>query len=224
VKRHKLVEICVALAFIGMLCTSINLQVIEANENIQVGNFVKYDVTIAPKLEDEVTPTWIQFEFIHLEGTNATIGATMHLSDGTEWDSITNIDLLSGSGTGLLIPPNAKIGDSVHIDGYGNVSIEGEKMLHYTGVNRTTVFTRYSNATDSLIQYWDKLTGIMLEQNSTKNESTLRWIIADTNLWQTQLNDISLHQNMYYIGIILVAVLSPVVYLKFRKKKPKRRR
>lgn len=207
-----------------MLSTSLGLQVIEANETIQIGNFVKYDVTITPTLEDEITPTWIRFEFIHLEGENATISAMMRLSDGTDWESVTNINMVSGSSTGLLIPPDVKIGDGFHIEGYGNVSIVGEQILHYTGINRTAVFTRYLNATDSISLYWDKRTGIMLEQNSTKNESTLRWNLVDTNLWQTQGTDNSLLQNSFYIGIILVATLLLIAYFRFRTKKPKRRR
>lgn len=207
-----------------MLCISLSLQGIEANETIQVGNFVKYDVTITPTLEDEITPTWIRFEFVHLEGENATISATMHLSDGTDWEYVTYINMVSGSGTGLLIPPDVLIGDYFHLEGYGDVSIVGEQMVCYTGVNRTAVFARYSNATDSISLYWDKRTGIMLEQNSAKYESTLRWNLVDTNLWQTQGTDNSLHRNTYYIGVILVATLLLIVCVRFRTKKPKRRR
>ena len=94
------VAICLVLVFSGMLCQSTNIKVIEANIIIEAGNFIKYEIMIIPILEGEVTPTWIKFEFINIDGTNATISSTMHFSDGHEWDSITTFDIASGSSTG----------------------------------------------------------------------------------------------------------------------------
>lgn len=222
--RQILVAICLALVFLGMLCQSTNVKVIEANSIIEAGDFIKYEVTITPILEGEVTPTGVNFEFINIEGTNATISSTIHFSDGDEWGSTTTFDIVFGSSMGFIIPSNSKIGDSIPIDGYGNISIEGETTSIHTGVNRTTVFARHSNSTDSLVYFWDKPTGIMLEQNSTKFESTMFWKIIDTNIWQTQLNDYSPYQNIIYIVIMLVAILSLVIYLRIRKKRPRRRR
>lgn len=222
--RQILVAICLTLIFSGLLCQNTNVKVIEANSIIEAGDFIKYELTITPILEEVVTPTGVNFEFINIEGTNATISSKIHLSDGDEWDSTTTFDIASGSSTGFIIPPNSKIGDSIPIDGYGNVSIEGETTSIHTGVNRTTVFTKYSNSTDSLVYFWDKPTGIMLEQNSTKFESTMFWKIIDTSIWQTQLNDHSSYQNIIYIVIMLVSILSLIIYLRKRKKRPRRRR
>lgn len=198
--------------------------VIEASSIIEAGSFVRYEVAITSILEGVVTPTGVNFEFIDIDGTNATISSTIYFSDGEQWDSTTTFDIESGSSTGFIIPSNSKIGDSIPIDGYGNISIEGETTSIYTGVNRTTVFTRYSNSTDSLVYFWDKPTGIMLEQNSTKFESTMFWKIIDTNIWQTQQNDYSPYQNIIYIVIMLVVILSLIIYLRIRKKRPRRRR
>lgn len=222
--RQILVAICLVLVFFGMLCQSTSIKVIEANSIIEAGSFVRYEVAITSILEGVVTPTGVNFEFIDIDGTNATISSTIYFSDGDEWDSTTTFDIESGSSTGFIIPSNSKIGDSIPIDGYGNISIEGETTSIYTGVNRTTVFARYSNSTDSLVYFWDKPTGIMLEQNSTKFESTMFWKIIDTNIWQTQQNDYSPYQNIIYIVIMLVAILSLIIYLRIRKKRPRRRR
>ena len=216
--------ICLVLVFFGMLCQSTSIKVIETSSIIEAGSFVRYEVAITSILEGVVTPTGVNFEFIDIDGTNATISSTIYFSDGDEWDSTTTFDIESGSSTGFIIPSNSKIGDSIPIDGYGNISIEGETTSIYTGVNRTTVFARYSNSTDSLVYFWDKPTGIMLEQNSTKFESTMFWKIIDTNIWQTQQNDYSPYQNIIYIVIMLVAILSLIIYLRIRKKKPRRRR
>lgn len=222
--RHIPAAICVALVCLGLLCQSTIVKVIEARVHIEAGHFIKYEVTITPILEGVVTPTWMKFEFTTIEGTNATIHSTIHLSDGQEWDATTTFDIVSGSSTGLLIPSNTNIGDSIPIDGYGNIAIEGETTSIYTGVQRTTVFAQYSNATDSLACFWDKPTGILLAQNSTKNEVTMRWKILDTNIWQTQQEDAPPYQILVYGGIIVGAILVSVIYLRTREKKPRRRR
>jgi len=163
-----------------------------------------------------------KIEFINIEGTNLTIQTTKNLSDGDEWNQITTIDIVFGSNAGLIISSNLKIGDSVNISGYGNISIEGETTVIYTGVNRITVFASYSNSTDYLNCFWDKQTGIILEQNITKNESTTYFKVVETNIWETRLDDYPSYQNVFYLVIILTVVLIPLILLRMRKKRPRR--
>ena len=214
---------CMALVLLGVSCIVASVQVIGASERLEAGKWMKYEVTIAPLLEGEVVPTWIMFELISLEGTNATVRVTFHLSDGDEWDGLTNIDIVSGSSTGLIIPPNAKIGDFVHISDYGSLSIEGEGTSTYMGVTRTTVFASNSNSTASLTYYWDEQTGIMLEQNISKDEITTNWKIMDTNIWQTRLNVYPPYQNILYFGAILAVILASIFFLRRRKKSRRRK-
>lgn len=214
-----MLAMCLALVFSGILCKSAKIQVIEASGTLEAGDWIKYQVTTNPVLKGEVTPTWIKFEFSSVEGTSATVQTTMHLSDGDEYGGKTTIDLLSGSNSGLIIPPNSKIADSICISGYGKISIEGETTSIYAGANRATVFARYSNSTDSATYFWDKQVGIMLEQNVTQNESNTIWKIADTNIWQTQLDEYNLYQTISYLVIILAVVLALVIFLRLRRKK-----
>jgi hypothetical protein len=214
---------CLALLFLGILCKSAKVQIVEASGILESGGWIKYEVKINPILEGEVTPTLFKIEFISIEGTNVTIQTTMYLSDGDEWNQITTIDIVSGPNAGLIIPSNSKIGDSVNIGGYGNISIEGETTVIYTGVNRITVFASYSNSSDYLNCFWDKQTGIILEQNITKNDSTTFFKVLDTNIWETRLDDYPPYQNVFYFVIILLVVLTPLILLRMRKKRPRRR-
>jgi hypothetical protein len=221
--RHLPAAICVALVCLGLLWQGTTVEGVEAEAPIEAGHFIKYEITITPILEGVVTPTWMKFAFTTIEGTNATIQSTMHLSDGEEWDATTSFDMVSGSSTGILIPANTTIGDAVPIAGYGTMVIEGETPSIYTGIQRTTVWAQYANATDSLVCVWDKPTGILLAQNSTKNEGTMRWKVLETNIWQTQVEDAQPYQTLVYGGIVVGALLAPVLYLRTRKKKPHRR-
>jgi hypothetical protein len=221
--RKTTLLICFALAFVWVLCNVATIQVIGVWGSFETGNWVKYEVTIAPLLEGEVVPTWIMYEFLTLDGTNASVRVTIHLSDGDEWDGLTNIDIVSGSHTGLIIPSHSKVGDSVHISDYGSLSIEGVDTSTYTGVTRTVVFASYSNSTTTLNYYWDEQTGIMLEQNITKDDITTNWKIMDTNIWQTRLNVHSPYQNILYIGMIL-AVIPPSIFFLRRRKKLRQRK
>lgn len=167
---------------------------------------------------------------MNIEGTNATLKATMHLSSGEEREYNGIIDIISGSDTGLIIPSNSTIGDSVHISGYDKMTIESEATLTYTGVNRTAVKASFSNSTDNYAGLWDKQTGIRLEEQVAKYDTstgtptttTTIFKISDTSIWQTQLNEYNPYQNVFYLALILMVIVILVTFLWTRKKKTRR--
>ncbi len=205
-------------------------QIGEANGTIKIGDWIKYEVTITPVLEGEDFLTWVKFEFMSIEGANATLKATTHLSSGEEREYNGTIDLVSGSDTGLIIPSNSAVGDSVHISGYEKITIESEATLTYTGVNRTVVKASFSNSTDGYTGFWDKQTGIRLEDRVSKYDTstgtptttTTIFKISDTNIWQTRLNEYNPYQDAFYFALILVVIAVPVTFLWTRKKKTRR--
>jgi hypothetical protein len=221
------------LILLGVLSLDFEAQIVEAGNTIKAGDWIKYNVTTSPMLEGEEVPTWMKFEFTNIEGTNATVKATIHLSSGQEMQYNGNIDVVSGSETGLVIPSNSAIGDSVHIAGYKNITIEEEATLAYTGVNRTVVKATFSNSTDYYAGVWDKQTGIRLEDQVTKHDSstsvplttTTIFKISNTNIWQTRVNENEAYpyQNIFYAAIILLVVAVPLIFWRIRMKKPQRR-
>ena len=202
----------------------------EASGTIKAGDWITYDVTTTPIFEGEVFLTWMKFEFISVEGTNATLKATTRLSSGEEKEYGGIIDVVSGSDTGLVIPVNSTIGDSVQISGYENITIQSEEALTYTGVTRTAVKASFSNSTDRYTGSWDKQTGMRLEEQisrydtSTSKPMTVTTIfkISDTNIWQTRLDTYNPNQNVSYLALILALIAVPMVFLWTRKKKTRR--
>jgi len=194
----------------------------EAGGTIKAGDWIKYEVTITPTVNGEITPTWVKFEFLSVEGTNASVQATMRLSDGTEKIEMMTIDIMSGSGTGLIIPSNSKTGDSIYISDQGNMTLDGETILTHTGVDRPAVYASFSNSGNYFNCYWDKETGIMLEQRNTIIDSTTIYVAKDTNMWQTQSSERSPYPTVFYVMIIAVAIVVAVIFFRTRKK-PRRR-
>ena len=220
--RKLALTISLILVLLAMLGVDIKARSVEANGTIKAGDWIKYEVTITPTLHGEITPTWVKFEFLSIEGTNATVKATMRLSDGTEKIEMMTVDIVSGSDTGLIIPSDSKTGDSIYISDHGNITIDGESTLTYTGVNRTTVYVSFSYSGNYFACYWDKQTGIMLEQRNTINDSTTIYKAKDTNMWQTSSDERSPDQTVFYVMIIVVAIVVAVIFLRTRKKKPRR--
>ncbi len=202
-------------------------QTAKADGEIEDGDWVVYDVTTSPILEGEDVPEWMRFEFTNIEGTNATLKATIHFSSGQEQEYSGIIDVTSGSDTGLIISPNLTIGDRVHISGYGEITIEDETTLVYTGVNRTVVKASFSNSTEYYTGSWDKQTGIRLEEEVVRNDTstgtpiitTTIFRIANTNIWRTRLNEDNLYQSILLLLLVLAVTAISVLFLRVRKKK-----
>lgn len=221
--RKLALAISLTLVFLAMLDVEIEVQSVEAAETFEAGDWIKYEVTITPTLQGEITPIWVRFEFLSIEGTNATVEATMHLSDGIEKIETMTVDTVSGSDTGLIIPSNSKTGDSIYISNQGNLTIEDETTLTCTGVKRTAVHASSSNSTHDFACYWDKQTGIMLEEHNTINDTTTIYRVKDTNMWQTQSRERPPDPTVLYAIIIVVAIVVALIFLRTRKKKPRRR-
>jgi hypothetical protein len=219
------------LVLVGIFGSRFEARIVAAGSTIEAGDWIKYDVTTSPTLEGEEVPTWMKFEFTNIEGTNATLKATIHLSSGQEEEYSGTIDITSGSDTSLIIRSNSTIGDSVYISGYGKITIEGEATLIYTGVNRTVVKASFSNSTEYYAGFWDRQTGIRLEDKVVKYDTstgtpittTTIFKISNTNIWQTRLDEYNPFQNIFYLVLILGVIAIPVTFLWTRKKKTRAR-
>jgi len=160
---------------------------VEAGDvGIKAGDWIKlkYTITGLP----QPYPEWLKLEFLSVEGTIATVRATVRMSDGTEQSDTAPVDVVSGSEAhglaGIVISANLTTGDSVYITGYGNVTIEGEATKTYAGANRTVVYAGFSQDEVQVTYYWDKLTGVMVEVSSTSPGITATAKATETNMWE----------------------------------------
>jgi hypothetical protein len=98
------------------------------------------------------------------------------------------VDVVSSGGVpelpGIVVSANLTTGDSVHIAGYGNATIEGEATEIYAGANRTVVYASFSQNETQFIYYWDKLTGVMVGKSSTSPGITATAKATETNMWE----------------------------------------
>jgi len=164
---------------------------VEAGDvGIKAGDWIKFEYTITGLPAGQPYIKWSKLEFLSVEGTNATVQATMHGSDGTEQSDTVPVDVVSGGGVpGFsrgIISANLTTGDSFYITGYGhviNVTIEGETTKTYAGANRTVIYASFLRDEAQLTYYWDKLTGVVVEAYIAYNGITAAIKATETNMW-----------------------------------------
>jgi hypothetical protein len=189
----------------------------------KAGDWIKYDYTVTGTPAGTPLPQWLKVEFLSVEGTNATVRVTMHMSDGTEQNATVPVDVVAGGQalglSGFVIPANLTTGDSVYITGYGNVTIAEETTRTYAGASRTVVYASISQYGTQLTYYWDKQTGVMVEASTTSGTMTGTGKATETNMWQTAPS-FPFDPIMLSVLIAIVIVIVIVIFLLRRKKKP----
>ena len=166
-----------------------NFVVVGAGDvGIKAGDWIKLKYTITGWPAGEQYPEWLKLEFLSVEGTIATVRATLHLSDGNEESATAPVDVVSGSEvpglSGGVISANLTTGDSVCITGYGYVTIDGEATRTYAGASRTVVYASFSQDEAQHSYYWDKLTGVVVERSATYPDITATAKATETNMWE----------------------------------------
>jgi len=162
---------------------------IEAGDvGIKAGDWIKVVYTITGLPAGQLYPEWLKLEFLSVEGTIATVRATMHMSDGNEESATASVDVVSGSEipglSGGVISANLTTGDSVCLTGWGYVTIDGEATRTYAGASRTVVYASFSQDEAQLTYYWDKLTGVVVEASATYPDITYTAKATETNKWE----------------------------------------
>lgn len=193
---------------------------------VKAGDWIKYTYTISSWPSGTPHPDWLKVEFLSVEGTNATVRVTMHMSDGTEQNATMPVDVVAGGQafglSGFVIPANLTTGDAVYMSGYGNVTIAGETTSSYAGASRTVIHASFSQYGTQLTYYWDKQTGVMVEASTTSGTMTATGKATETNIWQPQATGFPIDPLVLYALVIavVVIVLAALFLVKRRKKKP----
>jgi len=172
----------------GNYSITANFVSVEAGHvGIKAGDWIKITYNITGLPADQRYAKWLKLEFLSVEGTNATVRATLGVSDGTEQTGSGPLDVVSSGGIpelpGIVLSANLTTGDSVHIAGYGNVTIEGEATEIYAGATRTVVYASFSQNETQFTYYWDRLTGVMVAKSATSANITATARATETNMW-----------------------------------------
>jgi parallel beta-helix repeat protein len=195
---------------------------------VKTGDWIKVTYTISGWPSGTPYPEWLKVEFLSVEGTNATVRVTMHMSDGTEPSQTMTIDVVAGGGTfgsifGFVIPANSTVGDSIILGGDGftfTTTIDGETTRTYAGASRTVVYTSFSQYGTQLTYYWDKQTGVLVEASGTSDGMTLTAKATETNIWRPELFGLDPILLYSLIMVIVVVVVAVMFFAVRRKKKP----
>jgi len=217
--------IMLTLLLTGMLTLAFNIVCVyaEVQVGVKTGDWIKIDYTITGAPSGTHVPTWIGMGFLSVKGTNAIVKVTMHMSDGTEPTDIMFVDVATGNGTfqglsGFVIPANCTTGDSIYMNEYGNVTLDGETTKTYAGASRTVVYTSFSKYGSQLIYYWDKETGVIVETSTISSVSTIIAKITETNMWEAVSSPFWMQWWFYAIVAVAIGALVGTVYfLKKRK-------
>jgi len=100
--KRSSVIISITLILLSSFSINSQIQIIEASGDLNIGDWIQYEVTITPILTGEITPTLIKLEFMDIEDSIATVQTLLHLSDGKEITDIGPINLETGSNTGVF--------------------------------------------------------------------------------------------------------------------------
>ena len=194
---------------------------------VKAGDWIKCTYTISGWPSGTSHPEWLKVEFLGVEGTNATIRVTMHMSDGTEPNQTMAVDVVAGRGTfqglsGFVIPANCTTGDSIYMSGYGNVTIAGETTGSYGGASRTVIYASFSQYGTQLTYHWDKLTGVMVEASVVSGGVTGTGRATETNMWQATPSGLPIEPIYLYILAVLAIIIAvgAAAFIIRRKKKP----
>jgi parallel beta-helix repeat protein len=198
--------------------------------NVQVGvksgDWIKIDYTITGWPAGTPYPLWLKVEFLSVEGTNASVRVTMHMSDGTEQNATVPVDVVAGGQalglSGFVIPANLTTGDIIFMSGYGNVTIEGETTRTYAGASRKVVYASFSQYGTQLTYYWDKLTGVMVEASTISGGITGTGKATETNMWQAAPSGLPIEPIYLYIlaALVIIIAVGAAAFIVRRRKKP----
>jgi hypothetical protein len=186
---------------------------------IKVGDWVRYSATLAGAVPDTyaINYTWIEIEFVNVTGTSITYRVTWHMQNGTETNATSTSDLAS-TNSAPLIPANSKVGDTVY-SGASSTVITDETTRSYAGANRVVLSASVSQYGANMTYYFDKQTGVALEEYLVYSDYTSRLVVTETNIWSpTGLWGLDWWSWATIIAAITIAVTASSLALRRRKR------
>lgn len=183
-KKSKYARLPVVLLF---SCLFLATYVLADNRmfGVKQGDWIEYAVTFTG---GPPVIAWVREDVLNVTETFVAVKTTTRWYNGSETVEVLNLNVTSPAGTSmdwvgrLSIPPDSRMGDSVNVQGYP-VVIGGENNRTYVGTERAVVSAGGSMGSYTVVFYWDKQTGVIL-QAIFISEGHVRDVLATaTNLW-----------------------------------------
>ena len=214
------------------LASSTTVLVSAGPVRIKAGDWIRYDSINRGQLPFPPVTAWSKVEFLSVSSPMATVLVTMNRTDGTEKVNTNSIRVAfdnqsSGGFSGFIIPTDLDVGGVFRVSGWGNVTITGETTRTYAGASRTVVYAPYGSEAGSssqnssgveTISYWDKQTGIFLEEITTAPNYTMSFKATTTNIWAASSSGGFKWQILGAIAIPVAGVITVTALLMRRRK------
>jgi parallel beta-helix repeat protein len=196
----------------------------EVEVGVRAGDWIRLDYRISNAPYGISLPSWIMVEFLSVEGTNATVRMTMHMTDGSEEEATAPVDVVSGGEvlglSGFVIPVDTCPGDMVCVSGYEDVWITGETTRKYAGASRIVVYASVYGFGFEGDYYWDKQTGVLLEVDGISSGISVVALAVETNMWNPESSDILSNPTaLFALAMAICAVVAVVAFIVRRRRK-----
>ena len=144
---------------------------------------------------------WFRGTIQSIDGTNVTISALLHYTNGTEDTEVGSVDVGTGDGNMslFLVAANLNVGDPVYSTGdYSGFTINETVPMTYPQGQRDTNHVNvtmqesdpYFNLSLSMNMYWDKATGVLTQMSIMSNQTetyttdySISFQLTDSNVW-----------------------------------------
>jgi hypothetical protein len=145
--------------------------------------------------------SWFRGTIENIAGTNVTISALLHYSNGTEDTEVGWVDVDTGEGnnTLFLTSANLNVSDPIYTTGsYSGFTINETIPMTYPGGSRPTNHVNVTmkesselvNVSLSMNLYWDKATGVLTQLSMISNQTmtyttnySVSMQLTDSSVW-----------------------------------------
>jgi hypothetical protein len=180
-RQHRLLILfCLTLSITSICLVNVGSALLAG---VKKGNWIEYRVSetgTAPAGHDVV---WARMEVTDAQNSVINVKIETQDASGNVNSKNATLNLETGDlGEEFIIPANLNVGDTFFDKNSGNVTIVGSEKRAVAGAERTLL---YAESGDSL-DYWDQVTGVLIEGRATMPGFTMTTDMDATNMWQPQ--------------------------------------
>jgi len=199
------------IVFAGMAPATISAEI---SVGVKEGDWIEYKITYTGTPPEERL-TGIEIEILGVQGKSVTISGVLKASDGTQKTDTKTIDLETGQiEGGFIIPANLTKGNTFFEQIEGNITISGVEERTYAGGRRRVVYATVSNGAF----WWDKTTGVLVEQSTSLDNYTVTMKADKTNIWPAEFW-LPIDPNLFSILIAAAIMVAAVALVMIRRRK-----
>ena len=229
----------VGLSLLLLLCFTSTISVFVSADptKIKNGDWIQYGDVNTGNVPFTTQTVWTKVEFLDVSESTMTIQVKSLMTNGTEINGGSCVppsgatirinvganSKSSGDFSGFVIPIDLNVGDVFRVSDWGNVTITGETTRTYAGASRTVVYAPYSydakvpGESMGTISYWDKQTGIFVEETHTTASYTMSFKAIQTNIWTADSGGFS-WQLLGIIAVLVAGVIAVTAFMMRRRK------